>query len=159
MKSSYDSKYELTWSSIKNLSINQGEYKCFFLHFGLIPTDNEKFLWLYYWENLPQRRNDEGFFTPDSGQGHSLASGHYFSVILLHGEIEKVESVCLQIHKCFTFWAQVVFRQMLGECGWQARTSCCSESGISYSLQDMSITHPVEAKCKSFPPKWCRQTS
>lgn len=51
--------------------------------------------------------------------------------------------VYLQIHKCFNFWAQVLFSPMLGECGWDARDPTLLRAiGISYIPNGLSQNSP-----------------
>lgn len=62
----------------------------FYLRFGLTWSDITQSLGGYYWGDCLLRR-DEIFFDLNSEQGNSLAAGHYFSVIVFHGEVEAVD--------------------------------------------------------------------
>lgn len=44
---------------------------------------------MYYQKDVLQRRNDEGFFIPNSEPGYNPVPGNYFSVILFHGQVEE----------------------------------------------------------------------
>lgn len=107
----------------------------FYLHF-LIQSDNGKSLKEHsFW------RSDKGFLDPNSGA--ESQTGLYFSVILFCGEAEAVDRVYPHIHKCFNFWAQVLFSQMLGECGWDARDAILLRARrISYVPNGLSQNSP-----------------